>query len=184
MGNLVAKIKNLFQLHKDVKILMLGLDACGKTTILYKLKLGENVVSIPTIGFNLEKVEFKNLSLTVWDIGGQDKIRKLWKYYYQNTNALIFVIDANDRERISEAEEELFKILDQEEIQNVPLLIFANKQDLPHAMRVNELMEALKIQMYYPRLKWVIQECCATSGEGIYEGMEWLSKVLLEQSVN
>lgn len=84
-----------------------GLDAAGKTTILYKLKLGEIVTTIPTIGFNVETVEYKNICFTVWDVGGQDRIRPLWRHYFQNTQGLIFVVDSNDRERIAEAEKEL-----------------------------------------------------------------------------
>merc|ERR1711963_823800 len=92
---------------KEMRILMVGLDAAGKTTILYKLKLGEVVTTIPTIGFNVETVEYKNISFTVWDFGGQDKIRKLWRcYYHANTQGLIFVIDSNDRDRIEDAREE------------------------------------------------------------------------------
>merc|ERR1712154_71057 len=87
----------------EMRILMVGLDAAGKTTILYKLKLGEVVTTIPTIGFNVETVEYRNLSFTVWDIGGQDKIRPLWRYYYQGTHALIYVVDSNDRERIDDS---------------------------------------------------------------------------------
>lgn len=83
------------------------MDAAGKTTILYKLKLGEIVTTIPTIGFNVETVEYKNICFTVWDVGGQDKIRPLWRHYFQNTQGLIFVVDSNDRERIVEAEKEL-----------------------------------------------------------------------------
>lgn len=86
---------------------LVGLDAAGKTTILYKLKLGEIVTTIPTIGFNVETVEYKNICFTVWDVGGQDKIRPLWRHYFQNTQGLIFVVDSNDRERIVEAEKEL-----------------------------------------------------------------------------
>ena len=67
---------------------------------MYKLKLGEIVTTIPTIGFNVETVEYKNISFTVWDVGGQDKIRPLWRHYFQNTQGLIFVVDSNDRERI------------------------------------------------------------------------------------
>lgn len=88
-------------------IISVGLDAAGKTTILYKLKLGEIVTTIPTIGFNVETVEYKNICFTVWDVGGQDKIRPLWRHYFQNTQGLIFVVDSNDRERIGEAEKEL-----------------------------------------------------------------------------
>ncbi len=92
---------------KYLKKFQVGLDAAGKTTILYKLKLGEIVTTIPTIGFNVETVEYKNICFTVWDVGGQDKIRPLWRHYFQNTQGLIFVVDSNDRERIVEAEKEL-----------------------------------------------------------------------------
>merc|ERR1711865_1226524 len=92
---------------KEMRILMVGLDAAGKTTILYKLKLGEVVTTIPTIGLNVEEVQYKNINFTVWDVGGQDKIRKLWRYYYQNTQGLIFVVDSNDRDRIQDAREEI-----------------------------------------------------------------------------
>src|SRR5687768_9386752 len=103
-------VSSLFQRlfgNKQVRILMVGLDAAGKTTILFKLKLGEVVTTIPTIGFNVETVEYKNISFTVWDVGGQDRIRPLWRHYFQNTQGLIFVIDSNDRDRIGEARQEL-----------------------------------------------------------------------------
>merc|ERR1719460_1109910 len=119
---------------KEMRILMVGLDAAGKTTILYKLKLGEVVTTIPTIGFNVEEVAYKNINFTVWDVGGQDKIRKLWRYYYQNTQGLIFVVDSNDRDRIEDAREELTNILNEEEMREAVLLVFANKQDLPNSM--------------------------------------------------
>lgn len=85
---------------REMRILMVGLDAAGKTTILYKLKLGEIVTTIPTIGFNVETVEYKNISFTVWDVGGQDKIRPLWRHYFTNTDGLIFVVDSNDAVRL------------------------------------------------------------------------------------
>lgn len=95
---------------------MVGLDAAGKTTILYKLKLGEIVTTIPTIGFNVETVEYKNISFTVWDVGGQDKIRPLWRHYYANTQGLIYVVDSSDNERIQESREELHKMLSEDEL--------------------------------------------------------------------
>lgn len=103
---------------------IVGLDAAGKTTILYKLKLGEIVTTIPTIGFNVETVEYKNICFTVWDVGGQDKIRPLWRHYFQNTQGLIFVVDSNDRERITEAEKELQNMV------VLPLVILYNGCDL------------------------------------------------------
>ena len=127
MGNFASVFKRL-ESKKDIRILMVGLDAAGKTTILYKLKLGENVTTIPTIGFNVETVEYKNINFTVWDVGGQDKIRPLWRHYYMNTQALIFVVDCNDRDRITEARDELHRMLSEDELRDAVLLVFANKQ--------------------------------------------------------
>merc|ERR1711977_653060 len=143
-GKLVGK--------KDCRILMVGLDAAGKTTILYKLKLGEIVTTIPTIGFNVETVEYKNISFTVWDVGGQDKIRPLWRHYYQNTQGLIFVVDSSDRERIQESHDELHKMLNEDELRDAIVLVFANKQDLPNALSVTELTEKLGLNQL--RRKW------------------------------
>jgi len=172
-GKLFARLFS----KRDMRILMVGLDAAGKTTILYKLKLGEIVTTIPTIGFNVETVEYKNINFTVWDVGGQDKIRPLWRHYFQNTQGLIFVVDSNDRERISEASEELGKMLNEDELRDAALLVFANKQDLPNAMSVAEITDKLGLHSLRSR-KWYIQSTCATSGDGLYEGLDWLSNVL------
>uniref|UniRef100_UPI00358F7B5A ADP-ribosylation factor 4 n=1 Tax=Myxine glutinosa TaxID=7769 RepID=UPI00358F7B5A len=162
---------------KQMRILMVGLDAAGKTTILYKLKLGEIVTTIPTIGFNVETVEYKNISFTVWDVGGQDKIRPLWRHYFQNTEGLIFVVDSNDRERVQEAHEELQKMLQEDELRDAVLLVFANKQDLPNALATAELTTALNLNSMRART-WFIQAACATQGNGLYEGLDWLSQEL------
>jgi len=156
---------------------MVGLDAAGKTTILYKLKLGEIVTTIPTIGFNVETVEYKNISFTVWDVGGQDKIRPLWRHYFQNTQGLIFVVDSNDKERVGESREELHKMLEEDELRDACLLVFANKQDLPNAMNPGELTEKLGLNSLRNR-RWYIQSTCATQGTGLYEGLDWLSSEL------
>nr|3O47_A Chain A, ADP-ribosylation factor GTPase-activating protein 1, ADP-ribosylation factor 1 [Homo sapiens]3O47_B Chain B, ADP-ribosylation factor GTPase-activating protein 1, ADP-ribosylation factor 1 [Homo sapiens] len=165
---------------KEMRILMVGLDAAGKTTILYKLKLGEIVTTIPTIGFNVETVEYKNISFTVWDVGGQDKIRPLWRHYFQNTQGLIFVVDSNDRERVNEAREELMRMLAEDELRDAVLLVFANKQDLPNAMNAAEITDKLGLHSLRHR-NWYIQATCATSGDGLYEGLDWLSNQLRNQ---
>ena len=128
MGNFTSILKRLLSSKINIRILMLGLDTAGKTTILYKLKLGENVSTVPTIGFNVETVEYKNINFTVWDVGGQDKIRPLWRHYYINAKALIFVVDSSDRDRINEAKEELHRLMHDEELKDAILLVFANKQ--------------------------------------------------------
>lgn len=184
MGIAFSRIWQRLFGKKEMRILMVGLDAAGKTTILYKLKLGEVVTTIPTIGFNVETVEYKNISFTVWDVGGQDKIRPLWRHYYQNTQGIIFVVDSNDKERIDEssgteqsAKEELHRMLAEDELREAILLVFANKQDLPNAMSVNEVTERLGLNQIRNR-QWYIQATCATTGDGLYEGLDWLSTTL------
>jgi len=183
MGSIFTKLFSGWG-KSEKRILMVGLDAAGKTTILYKLKLGEVVTTIPTIGFNVETVEYKNISFTVWDVGGQDKIRPLWRHYYQNTQGIIFVVDSNDRERIDDtsgadnsAKEELHRMLAEDELRDAVVLVFANKQDLPNAMSVNEVTEKLGLNQLRNR-KWYIQATCATTGDGLYEGLDWLSTTL------
>jgi len=185
MGNFFAKALSKMVCQRETRVLMVGLDAAGKTTILYKLKLGEIVTTIPTIGFNVETIKLKNGEFTVWDIGGQDKIRPLWRHYYQNTSAIIFVVDSNDRERIDDssgsdnsAKEELHRMLAEDELRHAALLVFANKQDLPNAMSVNEVTEKLGLNTLRNR-QWYIQSTCATTGDGLYEGLDWLWKTLM-----
>merc|ERR1712014_420628 len=163
MGLVFTKLWGRLLRKQEMRILMLGLDAAGKTTILYKLKLGEVITTIPTIGFNVEAVEYKNINFTVWDVGGQDKIRRLWRHYYQNTQGVIFVVDSNDRERIDDssgsdnsAKEELHRMLAEDELRDAVLLVFANKQDLPNAMSVNEVTERLGLNQLRNR-QWYIQ---------------------------
>merc|ERR1711892_630968 len=176
MGLTISSLFGRLFAKKQMRILMVGLDAAGKTTILYKLKLGEIVTTIPTIGFNVETVEYKNISFTVWDVGGQDKIRPLWRHYYQNTQGLIFVVDSSDRERIQESHDEFHKMLNEDELRDAIVLVFANKQDLPNALSVTELTEKLGLNQL--RRKWYVQAACATQGTGLYEGLDWLSAEL------
>jgi len=181
MGAVFAKLLSRLFAKQEMRILMVGLDAAGKTTILYKLKLGEVVTTIPTIGFNVETVEYKNISFTVWDVGGQDKIRPLWRHYYQNTQGLIFVVDSNDRERVEDAREELHRMLNEPELGTAVLLVFANKQDLPKAMPTAEVAEKLGLHSLRGRV-WHIQGTCATTGDGLYEGLDWLSATLSKRT--
>lgn len=124
-------------------------------------------------------VDYKNIQFTVWDVGGQDKIRPLWRHYFQNTQGLIYVVDSNDRDRISEARDELKKMLSEEELRTATVLVFANKQDLPNAMQVADLTQELGLPNQTGR-KWFVQACCATNGTGLYEGLDWLTENLAE----
>lgn len=154
---------------------MLGLDAAGKTTILYRLKLGQSVTTIPTVGFNVETVAYKNVKFNVWDVGGQDKIRPLWRHYYTGTQGLIFVVDCADRERIDEARRELHKIINDREMKEAIILIFANKQDLKGALTPEEIPDKLGLNRIRDR-NWYVQPCVASTGDGLMEGLTWLSQ--------
>jgi len=186
MGNTVSNdiknrnyfLKKLFP-HKEVRILMVGLDNAGKTTILYRIKMGKVVRTIPTVGFNVETLCWKNLNLSVWDAGGQEKIRRLWRHYFYNVEGLIYVIDSNDRARVDEARDELHSLLNENDIKNSKILVFANKQDLPNSMRLQEISRKLNLHQLPNSRKWFIQSSCALSGDGIEDGVSWLGNVLL-----
>lgn len=104
-------------------------DNAGKTTLLYRLKMGEVVTTIPTIGFNVESVKYGQLTFDVWDLGGQTSIRPYWRSYYANTAAVVFVVDSTDIERLEIAADELRSMLNEDELRDAALLVFANKQD-------------------------------------------------------
>ena len=161
----------------EARILMVGLDGAGKTTILYRFKLGEVVTTIPTTGFNVESVDYKSFALTMWDVGGQDKIRPFWRHYYQNTQAVVFVVDSNDRDRVPEAKEVLHRMLAEGALSDSRLLVFANKQDLTGAMSAAELTEGLGLNELRGR-SWHIQACSSTTGDGLSEGLDWLAEHL------
>ena len=122
---------------------MVGLDGAGKTTVLYQLEMSELVKTIPTIGFNVETLDYKGLTFTIWDVGGQDKIRVLWKHYYQNTDGIIFVVDCNDTDRVEKNEEVLKLMLNEEELKDSDLLVMANKQDLSGSLSPTEITEQI-----------------------------------------
>ncbi|EGG17661.1 ADP-ribosylation factor [Cavenderia fasciculata] len=175
MGLIYSLLSN-FGKSKNYRILMIGLRSAGKTTILNRLKLGEvATTTIPTVGFNLETVEFKNVNFTVWDVGGT-----LWRHYYAGAAAVIFVVDASDRERVVEAKE-LMNAINDRELQDAVLLVMANKMDHPNAMSVSQIAEELGLLQLRSR-KWYIQSTVATRGDGIYEGLDWLNNTLQNQS--
>ncbi|KAF7700744.1 hypothetical protein HF521_001909 [Silurus meridionalis] len=167
----------------EIRVVTLGLDSAGKTTILFKLKQDEFMQPIPTIGFNVETVEYKNLKFTIWDVGGKHKLRPLWKHYYLNTQAVVFVIDSCHRDRLMEAHSELAKLLTEKELRDALLLIFANKQDVPGAVSVEEMTELLSLHKLCCGRSWHIQGCDARSGTGLHEGLDWLSRQLVAAGV-
>eukprot|EP00246_Nothoceros_aenigmaticus_P009151 TRINITY_DN24486_c0_g1_i1.p1 TRINITY_DN24486_c0_g1~~TRINITY_DN24486_c0_g1_i1.p1 ORF type:complete len:195 (+),score=44.14 TRINITY_DN24486_c0_g1_i1:206-790(+) len=179
MGQTIRKLFDNFFGNKEMRVVMLGLDAAGKTTILYKLHIGEILSTVPTIGFNVEKVQYKNVQFTVWDVGGQEKLRPLWKHYFNNTDGLIYVVDSLDRERIGKATSEFQSIINDPLMRNSAILVFANKQDMKGAFTPAEVAEKLGLFQLRNR-RWQIQGTCAPQGEGLYEGLDWLATALKE----
>jgi len=158
---------------KPKRLLMVGLDASGKTTMLWTMQMGEVVTTIPTI----VTVSNPKLHMTVLDVGGNDKIRPLWRHLYQGSEGLIFVVDSNDRDRIDQCRNELEIMCAEDALRSLPLLVFANKQDLPNAMTVVEVSEALGLREGMGRL-WHVQPSNATRREGLEEGMTWLTEAI------
>ena len=232
---------------------MLGLDGAGKTTILYALKLGHKVKTVPTVGFNIEEVTVAGITLTVWDCGGQDKvrcarftaarrrfarappprrpsrapppaslpalcrhrprarvsvarrpppspvradrsvhpvspvhldrfvtlqIRELWRYYYEGTEAVVFVVDSRDIDRIEAAKMELHKLVTEDALDGASILVFANKQDLEGALSGEKLIEALGMASLPDSVQWKVQEAIATENRGLEEGLQWVASTL------
>ena len=185
MGFLISKISSFLFRKKNVKILMVGLDNSGKTSILYQLQIGDLVNTIPTIGFNIEAIKYKGLNISIWDIGGnniiyQNNVRKLWKHYYQNIDGFIFVIDSNDKERFKQSREALSLLIFNDEVKNIPLLVLANKQDLPMAYLPIKIIEILDMEKIKNN-KWLVQGTSAINGKGIKEGFDWFCNELLNK---
>mmetsp|Transcript_23928 Transcript_23928/g.65198 ORF Transcript_23928/g.65198 Transcript_23928/m.65198 type:complete len:187 (-) Transcript_23928:374-934(-) len=184
MGIPFGKVWQRLLGNQDKRILMLGLDAAGKTTVLYRLKVGKVLTTVPTVGFNVETVEYRNIHFNVWDVGGQDKIRKLWRHYFGDTDGLIFVVDSSDCDRLEDAREELQKLLAAEELREAVLLVLANKQDLPGAASADEIAGKLGLHagaLAAPQPQWHVQAAVATTGDGLFEGLDWLSRAMAQQ---
>ncbi len=173
---------------ENLRFMMVGLDAAGKTTILYQLGLGLGsvVTDIPTTGFHVMTVEYKNMTFVAWHLGGADKCTPLLRHYCRNASAIIFVVDSNDRDRMSEASRALAGFLRDcgEVLRGCPLLVLANKQDLPNAMPAALIAEALSLDNLAGNRAWQVQPCCAPIGEGLSEGLDRLQACLSARSKN
>jgi len=173
-------LRALKKTNKELRILLLGLDNAGKTSCLKKLSEEEISHIMPTQGFNIKSLQQEGFKLNVWDIGGQKAIRPYWKNYYENTDALVYVIDSSDRRRMEETGLELNSLIEEEKLSGIPVLVFANKQDLINAMTPKEISEVLALHNIRDR-PWQIQSCSAKTGNGLQEGIEWVLKTVEEQ---
>ncbi|XP_015785516.1 ADP-ribosylation factor-like protein 5A [Tetranychus urticae] len=180
MGLLFTKIWSLFT-NEEHKIVIIGLDNAGKTTILYQFIMNEVVHTSPTLGSNVEEVVWKNIRFIMWDIGGQESLRQGWSAYYSNTEFIILVIDSTDRERLKLSKDELWKMLSHEDLKKASILIYANKQDVKGCLTPAEISDQLSLTSI-KKHHWQIQACCALTGEGLYQGLEWIANQLKARS--
>ncbi|KAJ7229098.1 GTP-binding protein [Mycena pura] len=172
MGLLTIIRKNR-QKEKEMRILFLGLDNAGKTTILKKLS-GEDIMSVsPTFGFNIKTFVHGNFTLNIWDVGGQRTLRPYWRNYFEQTDALVWVVDSGDRMRMQDCKEELHSLLLEDRLAGASLLVFANKQDLPGSLTDIEIRDALELRSIKSH-HWKIWSCSAVTGENLVTGLGWV----------
>src|SRR3989338_7111566 len=174
MGSYFSKLfEDWFKNLVEVRVLILGLDGAGKTTILYRLQLGEVIATTPTIGFNLETVQRGEVKFHLWDLGGQLALRSYWQLYFANASAIIFVVDSSDVDRMDLCRSELQGIVTHEALSRVPILVLANKQDLPNALSAADIAKCLGLTELKTH-EWAIFSTCAISGTGLYDSFDWL----------
>jgi small GTP-binding protein len=183
MGFIFSKILDFFSRSRNnFKIIILGIQNAGKTTILYRLSIGQLIKTTPTIGSNVEEIAYNNIKLQAWDLGGQESTRSLWSVYYVNTDAIIYVIDTHD-DNYDDSKTQFYKLLETDELKNAVILIYANKQDLPGANNVSDIIQIYELDTIKDHI-WHIQPCSAHTGEGLITGMKWLSDQLVFKSNN
>ncbi|XP_046996822.1 ADP-ribosylation factor-like protein 2 [Schistocerca americana] len=170
---LLTVLKKMKMKEKEIRILMLGLDNAGKTTILKRFN-GEEIDTIsPTLGFNIKTLEHRGYKLNVWDVGGQKSLRSYWRNYFETTDGLIWVVDSADKRRLEDCCKELHTLLEEERLAGATLLVFANKQDLSGALSAEEIRNVLELDSIKTH-HWQIVWCSAITGQNLLQGIDWL----------
>ena len=177
MGFIFSKIFSSLFSYQEVRLLILGLDNAGKTTMLYQMQCGEVKVTVPTLGFNVESVKYENITFQMWDLGGQSEIRPFWRCYFPKTNAIVFVIDSSDKERIDIAKQELFLLMQEDDLKGVPIAILANKQDINGALTDIQISDMMGLSNIKNR-QWAIFKTIAKTGKGLEDAFKWLTGIL------
>lgn len=172
---LLTILKKVKQKEQEIRILILGLDNAGKTTVMKKIS-GQSIHEIsPTVGFNIQSLEFNGYMLNMWDVGGQKSIRTYWRNYFESTDGIIWVVDSVDRWRLEECKKQLREVLGQEKLAGSSLLILANKQDLGGALSFEEIEKYLDLNNSdISGRHWTIIGCSAFTGDGLINGFEWI----------
>ncbi|KAM0951592.1 putative small GTP-binding protein [Dioscorea sansibarensis] len=171
---LLSIIRKIKKKEKEMRILMVGLDNSGKTTIVLKINGEDTSVISPTLGFNIRTIRYQKYSLNVWDVGGQKTIRSYWRNYFEQTDGLVWVVDSSDVRRLADCRMELHNLLKEERLSGASLLVFANKQDIQGALKPEEIVKILNLDAMDKTRHWKIVGCSAYTGDGLLEGFDWL----------
>lgn len=170
---LLGLLRKLKLKEKEMRVLFLGLDNAGKSSVI-KSYLGESIHELsPTLGFEIRTIETQGYRVNCWDVGGQTTIRAYWRNYFETTDGVVWVVDSTDRNRIPDCKKELDSILKQERLAGSSLLIFANKQDINGALTAEEIAQLLELDSIDKR-HWSIVPCSAQDGKGIKDGFKWI----------
>ncbi|KAF8655752.1 hypothetical protein HU200_060910 [Digitaria exilis] len=177
---LLSIIRKIKRKEKEMRILMVGLDNSGKTTIVLKINGEDTSVISPTLGFNIKTIKYQKYSLNIWDVGGQKTIRSYWRNYFEQTDGLIWVVDSSDVRRLDDCRAELHNLLKEEvhhlvsNADRASLLVFANKQDIQGALKPAEIAKVLDLAAMEKSRHWQIVGCSAFTGDGLLQGFDWL----------
>lgn len=161
--------------ERELRILFLGLDNSGKSTILKRIQGKEIDQVSPTLGFDISSLPYNGYTLNIWDVGGQKTLRPYWRNYFERTDCVVWVVDSGDRGRMEDCKEELWALLGEERLAGATILVFANKQDIRGSMNAAEIRVALHLDQITTHT-WRIQPCSAVTGEHLMEGIEWAIK--------
>lgn len=174
-GNWVLSYLGIWQ--KKAKVLLIGLDNSGKTSLLHFLKYNKLSCHGPTNHPTSEQVKIFNITFNVFDVGGHNAVRKLWKNYTHGVDCVIFIIDASDVYRIDDVKKELYSFLSDDNIKNIPILILGNKIDINPSFKHNELEQILSIDKNNDKIKLFM--CSLFLRINIKQSLEWLSTKII-----
>ncbi|XP_004603234.1 ADP-ribosylation factor-like protein 14 [Sorex araneus] len=160
---------------RQARVLLLGLDLAGKSALLYRLARAQRAATLPTVGFNVETLEWAGgLQLTLWDVGGQEKMRRAWDCFCEGADGLLYVVDCADPQRLDASRRALESVLQSEHLRHVPLVLLANKQDVPGALGAEDITRRFRVHKLCADRSWYVQPCSAVTGDGLAQGLQKL----------